>query len=381
MAYINRVVENHISRFLKLFPVVGLTGPRQSGKSTMVRSITGNHFRYVSFDDPAMVDLFYSDPVRFIESYDQQVIFDEAQKVPEIFNYIKLIVDRNRTSYGRFIVTGSSQFGFLKHVSESLAGRIGLLTLLPFQYSEVPTALREESIYRGAYPELVLRKYEGSFDWYSSYFDTYLTRDVRDLREIGDIRDFKRFIRLLAARASQLLNMSDVARDIGISVPTVKKWISVLEASYIIFLLPPFYNNFGKRIVKSPKLYFYDTGFVSFLTGIRNQELYENGPMSGAIFENYIVSEIMKKVVHTRSDADLYYYRTSNGAEVDLIVDNKSERHWIEIKSSHTFRPEMILPMTDIKKKKEKGFVLYQGKAIDYTPDISIMNYKNFLID
>ncbi|MHB1050133.1 MAG: ATP-binding protein [Bacteroidota bacterium] len=381
MAYIHRAAEDHITRLLKLFPVVGLTGPRQSGKSTMVRAITGNGFRYVSFDDPAMVDLFYSDPVRFIESYDQQVIFDEAQKVPEIFNYIKLIVDRSRTSYGRFIVTGSSQFGFLKHISESLAGRIGLLTLLPFQYSEVPSAWREESIYRGAYPELVLRKYEGSFDWYSSYFDTYLTRDVRDLREIGDIRDFKRFIRLLAARASQLLNMSDVARDIGISVPTVKKWISVLEASYIIFLLPPFYNNFGKRIVKSPKLYFYDTGFVSFLTGIRNQELYENGPMSGAIFENYIVSEIMKKVVHTRSDADLYYYRTSNGAEVDLIIDNKSERHWIEIKSSHTFRPEMILPLTAIKKKKDKGFVLYQGKAIDYTPDISIMNYKNYLID
>lgn len=381
MAYIHRILEQHIGRLLKLFPVVGLTGPRQSGKSTMIRNVTGDRYRYVSFDDLAMVDLFTSDPERFLAAYDDRVIFDEVQKVPEIFNYIKLIVDRNRTKYGQFIITGSSRFGFLKHVSESLAGRIGLLSLLPFQYSEVPSGMRDESVFRGSYPELVIRKYEGSLEWYASYFDTYLTRDVRDLREIGDIRDFKRFVHLLAARTSQLLNMSEVGRDIGVSVPTIKKWISVLEASYIIFLLPPFYNNLGKRITKSPKLYFYDTGFVSFLTGIRNHELFENGPMSGAIFENYVVSEIMKNAVHSRSGTDLYYYRTSNGVEVDLVIDKKPERQWVEIKSSHTFRPEMISSLISVKKKKEKAFLLYQGKSIDYTSDMSIMNYKNYLVE
>jgi uncharacterized protein len=379
MAYIHRVLENSVSEYLELFPVVGLTGPRQSGKSTMLKKLLANRYRYVSFDDLNVVDRFHSDPEGFMATYDDKVIFDEVQRVPELFSYVKLSVDNDRKNYGKIVMTGSSQFAFMKRVSESLAGRIGLLALLPFQYAEVPVRLRETSIYQGSYPELVDRKYRGAFEWYTSYLDTYLTRDVRDLREIGDIRDFRRFVQILAARVSQVLNMSDVARDIGISVPTVKKWISVLEASYIVFLLPPYYNNFGKRIVKSPKIYFFDTGLVSYLTGIRNHELFERGPLYGPLFENYVISEIYKKELHVRSGAELFYLRTSNGVEIDLIVDRKPEREFIEIKTSQTYRHEMTRSLLQLKKSRDQAVLLYRGRPVESAPGLKVINYRSYL--
>ena len=379
MPYIRRVLEHSVVEYLKLFPVVGLTGPRQSGKSTMLKKLLANRYRYVSFDDLSVVDRFHSDPVAFMEVYADKVIFDEVQRVPELFSYVKLAVDNDRKNYGKFVMTGSSQFAFMKRVSESLAGRIGLLALLPFQYAEVPTRLREASIYQGSYPELVERKYRGAFEWYTSYLDTYLTRDVRDLREIGDIRDFRRFIQMLAARVSQVLNMSDVARDIGISVPTVKKWLSVLEASYVVFLLPPYYSNLGKRIVKSPKIYFYDTGLVSYLIGIRTRELFEHGPLYGPLFENYVISEIYKKELHLRSSAELFYYRTSNGVEIDLIIDRKPNHQFIEIKASQTYRHEMTRSLLQLKNNKDQAFLLYRGKPVESTPGLRIVNYRSFL--
>ena len=379
MSYIPRVIERNIVRYLKEFPVDGLAGPRQSGKSTTLKKLLGEKYRYVSFDDLNMVDRFHSDPERFMSVYSNKVIFDEVQRVPDLFHSLKLAVDNDRNNYGKFVVTGSSQFALLKHVSESLAGRIGLLTLLPFQFSEIPERLRVVSLFQGAYPERVQRKYYGSFDWYSSYLDTYLTRDVRDVREIGNIRDFRRFIQILAARVSQILNMSDIARDIGVSVPTIKKWISVLEASYIVFLLPPYYVNLGKRIIKSPKIYFYDTGIVSYLTGIRTKELFEKGPLYGNLFENYVVSEIYKRELHNRTGAELYYLRTSNGIEVDLIIDQKPKRRYIEIKASHTYRHEMTRSLLQTKNKGEEAFLLYRGKPVESTPDLKIINYISYL--
>ena len=379
MAYIRRALEKSVLEYLELFPVIGLTGPRQSGKSTMLKKLLGSRYRYVSFDDLNAVDRFHSDPEGFMETYPERVIFDEVQRVPEIFSYVKLRVDNDRKNYGKFVMTGSSQFAFMKRVSESLAGRIGLLALLPFQYAEIPTRLREASIYQGSYPELVDRKYRGAFEWYTSYLDTYLTRDVRDLREIGDIRDFRRFVQMLAARVSQVLNMSDIARDLGISVPTVKKWISVLEASYIVFLLPPFYSNLGKRIVKSPKIYFFDTGLVSYLTGIRNKELFEHGPLYGPLFEIYVISEIYKKELHTGSGAELFYLRTSNGVEIDLIIDRKPGREFIEIKTGQTYRHDMTRSLLQLKKSKDGALLLYRGRAVEASPGLRVINYKNYL--
>ena len=192
----------------------------------------------------------------------QKVIFDEVQKVPEIFERIKIAIDNDRENYGKYILTGSHQFNFLKNVSESLAGRIGLLSLLPLQYSELPDTLHYDSIYNGSFPELVTREYQYNRQWYSSYITAYLEKDVRVIQNIGNLLDFQKFITLLAGNTSQILDMTHYAHDIGVSVNTIKKWISVLSASYIIYLLPPFYNNFGKRIVKRPKVYFYDTGLL-----------------------------------------------------------------------------------------------------------------------
>lgn len=378
MRYIPRVVENKLNEYLRFFPVVGLTGPRQSGKSTVLLHLLKD-YTYVTFDDFKMLDLFHKDPEQFMSIYHDKVIFDEVQKVPDIFNVIKMAVDRDRGARGKFVLTGSSQFAFIKGVSESLAGRIGLLSLLPFQFSELPAVFRETSIFKGGYPELVDKKYVLFDDWFSSYLETYLNKDISALGHIGDMRDFRRLIQLLAANTAQQLNMSRYASDIGVEVKTIKRWISLLEASYIIFLLPPFYNNYGKRIVKSPKIYFYDTGLVSYLTGITTKEHFEKGPMAGSLFENYIVSEILKKELHGKTNADLFYLRTHQGVEIDLIIDRKKTKEWIEIKNSETFNARMVEAIEQFREVNDSAYLLYRGKAFPYKKGIQVIHYKEYL--
>ena len=378
MRYHHRVLETKLAEYLRHFSAVGLTGPRQSGKSTLLLHQLKD-YQYVTFDDYRVMELYHDDPNKFMRIYSNKVIFDEVQKVPEIFSDIKIAIDADRHTPGKFILTGSSQFSLIKSITESLAGRIGLLSLLPYQYSEMPKDLRKQSIYQGAYPELVNNHYDFSADWYSSYLDTYLTKDVSELANIGDKRDFRRFLRLLAANASQLLNMSTYAKDIGVDVKTIKKWISVLEASYIIFLLPPYFKNLGKRIVKSPKIYFYDTGLVSYLTGVSTEESFEQGPMMGSLFENYVVSEVLKREVHNKTHAELYFYRTSNGEEIDLIIDRKQSLELIEIKASETFSPKMIREIEKLRDEASVGYLLYRGKTLRYLPEIHVMNYAEYL--
>lgn len=380
MKYVHRKLESKLNTYLNLFPVVGLSGPRQSGKSSMLKNLLGDKYKYITFDDYRMKELFLDDPEKFMRINNSKVIFDEAHKVPEIFNYIKIAVDDDRDNYGKFIVTGSAQFLLIKNISESLAGRIGLLTLLPFEFSELPKSAIEEAVYKGSYPEIMMRKFEGSEDWYSSYIETYLEKDLRSIGEVSDLRDFKRLIQLLAARTSQLLNMSELAKEIGVTVATVKRWISILETSYIVFLLPPFYENLGKRITKAPKIYFYDTGLVSFITGIKDKKQFENGPLCGPIFENYIVSEIQKKIKHQNNKHQLYFIRTNHGVEVDLIVDKKSSRDFIEIKYSETFKPSMAKVIEGLMtKKNQTGYILYNGTEIQYSENIKASNYKAYL--
>lgn len=378
MAYIHRKLEITLKRYLKAFSAVGITGPRQSGKSTMLQEILRDEYEYVNFDYHDTVRLFTEDPRKFIREHANNVIFDEVQRVPELFNYVKAAIDEDRQRKGKFILTGSSQFAFMRNVTESLAGRIGLLTLLPFEYLEMPEPLREQSIFSGGYPEVVIESYNEFKGWYSAYVDTYLHRDVRDLSSIGELRDFRRCLQLLATRTSQILNLSEIARVIGVTVNTIKRWVSILEASYIIFLLPPYHNNFGKRIIKSPKIYFYDTGLVSFLTGIRDKETFEQGPMYGAIFENYIISEIMKHELHAKEDSELFYLRTSNGIEVDLLIDRKTEVEFIEIKTSETYRREMTKAIEIFKKEKEQGYLLYQGRTLPSYAKLRIINYRDY---
>ncbi|OGT41127.1 MAG: hypothetical protein A3F13_07845 [Gammaproteobacteria bacterium RIFCSPHIGHO2_12_FULL_40_19] len=375
--YFQRVTDKTLQRYLTSFPVVGITGPRQSGKTTLLKHCLPD-YQYITFDDDLNISYFEEDPKGFLNQYADKVIFDEVQFVPKLFNYVKMAVDQDRGNYGRFVMTGSSQFAFLKNVSESLAGRIGLMTQLPLQFSEMPSALQKESIYRGAYPELVLRDYRESDLWYAAYLDTYLTKDVRTLTQIGDIRDFRKLIQLLAANVSQLLDYTQYANDIGVSVPTIKRWISVLEASYIIFLLPPYYQNFGKRLIKSPKIYFYDTGLISYLTGIKNSDLYNKGPLAGPLFENYIVSEIAKKIKHTASFSEIYFLRTQDKTEIDIIVDRKTQCDFIEIKKTSTYTPKMSATLKNYAQKSDRMIVLYNGERLRQG-DVEVLPYWEYL--
>jgi len=378
MKYVKRTLESTISKHLKLFPAIGITGPRQSGKSTMLLNMFKDKYKYVSFDDISNVELFHSDPEGFMNKYDDKVIFDEVQYVPEIFNYIKVRIDSKREKRGRYIITGSSQFSFMQKITESLAGRIGLLTLLPFQYSEIPEKFKSISIYRGSYPELSEYKYKDTELWYSSYINTYLEKDVRNLSNIGDLRDFLSFIKLLASRTSQILNLSEISRDIGIAVNTAKRWISILEASYIIFLLQPYYKNIGKRIIKSPKIYFYDTGLATFLTGLYNTNI-EKTHFEGKLFENYIISEIFKKEIHKKADTSFYFIRTSNGVEADLVILKSGKKSFYEIKSSSTFKSNMLNGLNALKETNDNATLIYRGKDFIFSEKLRISNYMTML--
>ena len=379
--YRHRILEKKIKDYLKNFPVVGITGPRQSGKSTLLKHLLADRYTYVTFDDYNTKIFFEEDPERFIQTYSKHVIFDEAQQVPQLFPLIKSVVDRNRSVYGQFILTGSSQFNLVAKITESLAGRIGLLSLMPFQYSELPLHARDHAQLYGSYPELAMRKFRLSRDWYSSYLETYIDKDVRQLHNVGDIRDFHRFIQLLASRCGQLLNMANISSDLGISIPTVKRWLSILEASFIIYLLPPYYKNLGKRLVRTPKIYFIDNGLVCYLTGIDTLSQLLKGPMAGALFENYVITEVIKREWHIKSGANLCFYRTSNGDEIDLIIEQGHRVTAIEIKNSSTFKPQFLTTLRNFLGESDKGVLIYNGASMPYAdPRIEIVPAKKYLL-
>ena len=311
--------------------------------------------------------------------YDDKVIFDEVQKVPELFNAIKIAVDQDRNTCGKFVLTGSSRFSMIHNIADSLAGRIGLLSLLPYQFSELPKQKQTQALLHGSYPELVSKGYQLSQDWYAAYVDTYLNTDLKVLTNIGDMRDFTRFIQLLAANTAQQLNLSHYAHDLGVDVKTIKRWVSILESAYIIFLVSPYYENYGKRITKSPKLYFYDNGLVNYLVGIETMAHLQKGPMAGSLFENYVISDIYKKILHTKSNAKLYYYRTQHGVEVDLIIDYKQYKTLIEIKHSETYHPRMIKPITSVYKQGDNAYLLYRGESLNVSSTVDIVNYQTYL--
>ena len=376
--YLYRVLEVKLREYLDYFSVVAITGPRQSGKSTLLLELCPD-YEYVSFDSQVNVTLFYDDPEKFMRIYHDRVIFDEVQKVPEIFDAIKLAVDGDRDNAGKFIVTGSRQLQLSQEISESLAGRVGKLSLLPYEYCEMPEQFHLQSVYQGAFPELVKKNYRLFDDWYASYMETYIEKDVRDLSNLGNLRDFQRLIQLLAVNASQLLNMSTYAKKLGVDVKTIKHWISVLEASYIIFLLPPYYDNLGKRAIKSPKIYFYDTGLVAHLCGILNQDVYERGPMKGEIFENYIIAECLKQLSHRKIHSKLYFYRSSDGKEIDLIIDHRSHLDFVEIKAGETFASRMTHTMEELSDENTKAYLVYNGKDYPYVDNVQVLNYQSFL--
>ncbi len=337
-----RDAEKTIRRLLQGFPIVTITGPRQSGKTTIAKTI----FRdkpYVSLEDPDTRLFAGEDPRSFLERFPNGAVLDEIQRCPEILSYLQTIVDSDGRM-GLYILTGSQQFGLLSGISQSLAGRTAFLELLPFSLPELKKAEllphhADSILHKGCYPPLYDRKLL-PHTWFSAYTTAYVERDVRQLLKIQELETFQQFIRLCAGRTGQLLNYSSLATECGITHNTVKAWISVLEASYIIFRLRPHHANFKKRLVKMPKLYFYDVGLASWLLGIRTTEQIITHPLRGALFETFIIAELMKSRFNQGETPDLYFWRDSNGNEVDVIAEYGGKLMPLEIKSGKTLSKE-----------------------------------------
>lgn len=344
MNYIPRDIEKTLKRLLSSFPSVAVTGPRQSGKSTLLKELLPD-YRYITMDDPFLREQAISDPLLLLDSAGDRVIIDEIQLAPGLLSYIKMRIDSSRSRKGAYVFTGSEQFTMIRDLGDTLAGRIGLLDLLPFSVAEKNRALQFpntlacfiDACLRGGWPELVVDPATNPGDWFGSYLQTYIERDVRTLHNIGNLRDFQRFMRLLAARCSQVLNLANLAGDVGVSIPTIKSWLSILEASRLVYLLPPYYSNLGKRIVKAPKVYFTDCALVCYLTGIKDPDHVMNGPLAGALFENYCIQELLKIFFAAGLRAPLFYLRTNNDLEVDILIEESMQKLIpVEIKLSKT---------------------------------------------
>lgn len=326
-------------RLAEWYPAVAITGPRQSGKSTLART-TFQDKPYISLEDPDQREHALNDPKGFLRQFPDGAILDEVQRVPELFSWLQTRIDADPRP-GLFILTGSFQFGLMANITQSLAGRVGLLRLLPFSRLEVsscaaPPKKLEESLLRGAYPPLFDRSIPSQV-WYADYVATYVERDVRQLMEIRDLNTFQRFLRMCAARTGQLVNLSALAADCGITHNTAKSWLSVLQASFLVALLFPWHVNLGKRLVKTPKLYFLDTGLAAWLCGLRHEDVLSFGPMRGALFETWVVSECLKFRGNRILTNELFFWRDRHGKEMDILIDRGHDRTFaIECKAGET---------------------------------------------
>ena len=335
---LDRDAEQTIRTLLRGFPIVTLTGPRQSGKTTLAKALFTNR-PYASLEDPDIRLAATDDPRSFLERFPDGAVLDEVQRCPNILSYLRTIVDADGR-VGRYILTGSRQFGLMPGITQSLAGRTAFVELLPFSIPELAQAGKlpqatDNMLLKGCYPPLYDRDVPPSA-WFAAYVTAYVERDVRQLLKIQELETFQRFVRLCAGRTAQLLNLSSLATECGITHNTAKSWISVLEASYLVFLLRPHHANFNKRLVKMPKLYFYDVGLVSWLLGVRTPEQLETHPLRGNIFETFIISELIKSQLNRGERPAFSFWRDSNGNEVDLIVERDNKLMPIEIKSGKT---------------------------------------------
>ncbi|MEK7256454.1 MAG: ATP-binding protein [Bacteroidota bacterium] len=381
---IPRLLTASIQDLRKYFPIVYLGGPRQSGKTTLLRNLYPD-LPYASLENPDTRLFAEQDPRRFLQSFPQGGILDEAQRAPQLFSYLQDMVDADKSLH--FLLSGSQNFLLMEKITQSLAGRVGILTLLPFGLEELPPETSaslspEQWAWQGGYPVLYDRNTPPHLV-FPNYMETYLQRDVRLLQNVGDLNQFNRFVRLCAGRAGQLLNLTTLAKDADISVNTVKSWLSILEASYLVFFLQPYHVNFNKRLIKTPKMYFFDTGLLCHLLGIESAEQLQTHYFYGNILENMLLAELYKRRSHRGRRPQFWFWRDSNGNEVDLLIEENGKLKTVELKASKTFNTRHFSGLAWWRKTSgspaEECFVLYLGEQEFLTENGRLMPWRKVM--
>lgn len=384
--FIKRKISQRLLAMAEKFPIVSVTGPRQSGKTTLIRELFPT-YRYVSLENADMFEFATTDPRLFLATYDRYVILDEVQRVPHLFNYLQGKVDEDRLS-GQYILSGSQNYLLMEQITQSLAGRVALFKLLPLSFGELVAASigidqLEQTIFKGFYPRLFDRDLSPS-DFYPNYFETYVQRDVRQLTAVQDLFLFRNFVRLCAGRVGQPINYATLAADTGISPVTAKAWLGILEASHICFLLPPYFRNFSKRISKTPKLYFVDTGFASYLLGIRQADDLRLHFARGHLFENLVIAELLKQSYETSWTPNLYFWRENNQREIDLLIEDAQHLRIAEIKSASTINSSFFDNLTFFQKTATPSFTLesyliYGGDENQIRSQATVKSWRSIL--
>lgn len=377
---IKREMAKSIVDALKVMPAVTVTGPRQSGKTTLVKKLLPG-YKYINLEDLETRAFATDDPKGFLKTAGEKAIFDEIQNVPQLFSYLQVEIDAAGKN-GMYILTGSNNFLLMQNIAQSLAGRVAIFHLLPFSYNEIHRlagANLEEIMHKGFYPRLFQHEIEYQ-NWYADYLSTYIEKDVRKLVNIGDINSFRDFLKLCAARTGQLINFSEIGNELSVSYQTVKRWLSVLETGYIVFRVNPYSKNLNKRIVKSSKLYFYDTGLLCFLLGIKQPGDLQYHHLRGFIFESYVVSELKKQIYNRRLNAGTWFYRDSNGNEVDLLLETPGEFKAIEIKSGRTIVKQFFKGLNYWSKiqgnEKSEQYLIYAGENGQTRTNSTVLNWQ-----
>ena len=379
--YIHRELSSVLEEAYRYFSVITVTGPRQSGKTTLIRNLFP-HLPYYSLESLDIRSFAENDPIAFLNQNEEGMILDEVHNAPDLLSYIQGIVDEHPDK--RYILSGSSQFAMLKRVTQSLAGRTAVFELMPLSYSETKDLTADvpldKLLFNGFYPAIYSGRNVPEF-LYPAYMKTYLDRDVRDLLQIKDMMQFHIFIKLCAGRIGSLFKSSEMANEIGVSPNTISSWLSVLQASYIVTLLPPYFENTSKRLTKMPKLYFLDTGLACYLLGIESPEQLSRDKMRGALFENFVVTEALKQRYNQGKESNLYFYRDSNQNEIDLLLKRNTRLYGIEIKSSMTYHKdfEKALKRIDewVKAPVDGKAVVYAGNFENTAGEIKLLNYTN----
>ena len=377
---IPRHIEQELRQLIAEYPVVTILGARQSGKTTLARGLLDD-WDYCNLEAPEIRQLAEDDPKAFLAQFPGRVILDEIQRVPTLLSYIQVIVDESPQN-GRFVLTGSHQLALREAITQSLAGRTSILNLYPFSIAELRDAgivfnTPWDYIYQGFLPRIYDQNQRPT-QAYSNYYQTYVERDVRQLINLRDLSVFEKFIKLLAGRVGQLMDYSSLANDVGVSATAIRQWLSILEASFVVFKLSPYYENFGKRVVKSPKYFFTDTGLLTFLLGIEKSDQVARDPLIGQMFENLVVIECLKIRANQGKPPNLYFFRDSNGNEVDILFESGRDLVAIEVKSSATYRQELLKGLKRLRgltANVKQSYLVYSGEPFAFSDDITALRY------